>query len=82
MTSQPIYCPISHKDNETMKFGELIKHQMRNIFSVKSYTKCGGKTSPSLFSKKPKLSIPLDQQYKVLDRLFLLYAKLRAVEIY
>ena len=26
MTSQPIYCPISHKDNETMKFGELIKH--------------------------------------------------------
>ena len=44
-----------------MKFGELIEHNMRNIFLEKSYTKCGGKTMPKPFFKKPKLSISLDQ---------------------
>ena len=29
---------------------------MRNIFLEKSYTKCGGETSPRLFSQKLKLS--------------------------
>ena len=28
-----------------------IKYNMRNIFLEKSYTKCGGKTSPKSFSK-------------------------------
>ena len=48
---------------------------MRNIFLEKSYTKFGGETIPRLFSKKSKLSIPPDQQSKVLYSLFLLYIK-------
>ena len=44
-----------------MKFSQLIDYDMRNIFLQKSYTKCGGETSPRPFSKKLKLSISLDQ---------------------
>ena len=40
-----------------MKFGQLLEDNMRNIFVEKSYTKCGGGTSPGSFSKKIKLSI-------------------------
>ena len=49
---------------------------MKNIFLEKSYTKCGGQTSPRPFSEKLNLSISLDQQSKVLHSLFLLYGKL------
>ena len=49
------------KGNQTMKFGQLIEYNMRNIFLEKSYTKCGGETSPRPFSEKLKLSISLDQ---------------------
>ena len=49
------------KGNQTMKFGELIEYNMRNIFIEKSYTKCGGETSHRPFSGKLKLSISLDQ---------------------
>ena len=55
---------------------------MRNIFLKTSYTKCGGETSPRPFPEKLKLSIPLNQYSKVLYSLFLLYGKLRAIEIY
>ena len=44
-----------------MKSGQLIECSMRNIFLEKSYTKCGGETSPRTFSEKLKLSISLDQ---------------------
>ena len=44
-----------------MKFGQLIEYDMRNIFLEKSYTECGGETSPRLFSEKLKSSISLDQ---------------------
>ena len=47
--------------NQTMKFGQLIEYNMRNIFLEKSYTKCGGQTSPRSFFEKLKLSISLDQ---------------------
>ena len=30
------------KDNQAMKFGQLIEYNMRNIFVEKSYTKCAG----------------------------------------
>ena len=91
MTSQPgkqtiamhIFTNISRsKGNQTMKFGQLIAYNIRNIFLEKSYTKCGGETipSPRLFSKKSKLSISLDQYSKVLYILFLLFAKLRTIE--
>ena len=55
MTSQPgkqtvailILPYISRrKDNQTLKSGQLIEYNMRNIFLEKSYPKCGGKTSP------------------------------------
>ena len=49
------------KGNQTMKFGQLIKYDMRDTFLEKSYAKCGGKTIPRPFSKKRKLSIFLDQ---------------------
>ena len=39
------------KGNPTMKFGQLIDCNMRNIFLEKSYTKCDGETSPRPFSE-------------------------------
>ena len=34
------------KDNQTMKFGQLIKYKVKKIFLEKSYTMCGGEASP------------------------------------
>ena len=60
MTSQPgkqtieihILSNISRsKGNLTMKFGQLIGCNMRNIFLEKSYTKRGGETNPRPFLK-------------------------------
>ena len=45
------------KSNQTMKGGQLIYYNMRNIFLEKSYTKFGGETIPRPFSKKSKLKI-------------------------
>ena len=47
------------KENQTMKFGQLIEYNMRNIFLKKSCTKCGTEASPRLFYKKSK-SVCLD----------------------
>ena len=44
-----------------MQFGKLIECEMRSSFLEKSYTKCGGETSPRPFPKKLKLSISPDQ---------------------
>ena len=52
---------LRNKGNQTMKFGQLIECNMRNVFLEKSYTKCGGETSPRPFPEKLKLSIPLDR---------------------
>ena len=49
------------KNNQTMKLGQLIEYNIRNIFLNKSCTKWLGETIPRLFSKKSKLSISLDQ---------------------
>ena len=64
-----------------MKSGQLIDYDIKNIFLEKLYIKCGGETSPRSFSEKLKLSISLDQWSKVLYKFFILYAKLRAIEI-
>ena len=70
MTSQPgsqtiaihILPNISRsKGNQTMKFGQSIEYEIRNIFVKKSPTKCGGETIPRPLSKNPKLSTSLDQ---------------------
>ena len=65
-----------------MKFDQLIECNIKSIFIEKSYTKYDGEFSPRPFSEKLKLSTYLDQQSKVLYNLFLLYAKLRAIETY
>ena len=66
-----------------MKFGQLIEYNMTNIFFFKNDTQnVLEKLFPDLFLKKSKLSISLDQWYKVLWSLFLLYSTLRAIEIY
>ena len=76
-----IYCPRG-KGNQTVKFGQSSQCNMRTIFLKKSYTKYDGETSSRFFSEKLKLTISLDQWSKVLYSLFLLYGKLRPVEIY
>ena len=70
------------KDDQAMKFGQLIEYDMKNIFLRKLWPKCGGQTIPRSFSKKSNLNISLDQYPKVLYSLYLLYAKLRAIKIY
>ena len=66
---------LKSKGNQTIKFGQLIEYNMRNIFLEKSYTECGKETSPRPFSERLRLSISL-------DGLLLLCAKLRTIEIY
>ena len=62
---------LKSKGNQTMKSGQLIEYTMGNVLLLKkSYMKYGGKTSPRHFSKRSKLSISLDQRYKVLCSLF------------
>ena len=53
-----------------MKFGQLIGYNMTNIFLEKSQTKCDGEAIPRSFFKNIKLSISLNQQYKVLYSFF------------
>ena len=55
---------------------------MKNILPEKSYTKYGGETITELLLKTSKLSSSVDQLSKGLYSLFLLYGKLRAIEIY
>ena len=59
------------KDNQTMKFSQLIKYKRITTFLEKPHTKCGGETIPRPFSKKSKLSIFLDQQSKDLQFVFI-----------
>ena len=49
-----------------MKFRHLIEYKVRNNFLEKSYTKCGGETSPRPFFKKSKWRISLDQQSEII----------------
>ena len=57
-----------------MKFGQLIGYDMKD-------PECDGGSVPRPFSKKSKLSISLDHSLHLYS-LFLLYGKLRAIEIY
>ena len=40
---------LRSKDNQTMKVGQLIEFNMRNIFLEKSYTKCCRENNEALF---------------------------------
>ena len=61
------------KVNWAMKFGQLTKYNIRNIFLEKSYKKYVGETSPRPICKKSKLSIPLDQQSEILYSLLKIF---------
>ena len=63
------------KGNQTMKFGQLIKYSIRNVFWGKFYSKSDTETSPRPFSKKSKLSIFLGHPSKIVYSLFLLYVQ-------
>ena len=52
---------LRSKGNQTMKFGQLIECNIRNILFGKSFTKCSGETSFQHFSEKLKMSISLNQ---------------------
>ena len=69
------------KDYQKMQLGWLIEYN-RNIFLEKSNPKYNRETISKPFSEKPKLSRSLDQLPKVFSSLFLLYAKLKTIEIY
>ena len=62
MTSQPgkqtLYTYCRNTDIQTMKFAHL---RWETFFLEESHTKCGEETISRLFSRKPKLSISLDQ---------------------
>ena len=47
-------CISSSKENQVMKFGQVIEYTMRNLLLEDSYTKCGGETIPRPFSRKSK----------------------------
>ena len=49
------------KDNQRMKFGQLIEYNLRKTFVEKSYTKCAAETIPRPSSKISELSLSLDQ---------------------
>ena len=66
---------LRSKDNQAMKFSQLIEYSMRSILLEKSYTKCGGKAIPTTFYKKSKLSISRDLQSEMLYSLLLLYVQ-------
>ena len=48
-----------------MKFGQLIEYNKRSFFLKNHRQKCSGEIIPRPFSKKLKLSISMDQLYKV-----------------
>ena len=52
--------------NQTVKFEQLIKYDMRNTFLEKSCTKCCRKANLRPFYQKSKLRISLDQQREIL----------------
>ena len=71
--------PNLSKDNQTVKFGQLIEYNMGNIFLKKSYAKSIGESSPRSFYKTLKLSMSFNQQSEMSRSLLLLYGQ---VEVY
>ena len=91
MPSQPVSQTIAmyiltnisrSKGNQKMKFGQLIEHTIGKCFSWKIIHKMWWRNYSQTLSKKSNLIISLDQLPKDLYSLFLLYAKLRTIEIY
>ena len=52
---------LRSKGKQKIKFGQLIEHNIRNVFLNKSFAKYSGEASPRSCCKKLKLSISVDQ---------------------
>ena len=63
-----------------MKFDHIIEYNIKSIFLEKSCTKYRTEIIPRPFPNISKLSMSLDQYYKVLYTLFQLFAKLTTIE--
>ena len=61
------------KRHQSVKLGQFLAYNMRNNCLEKSYTTCGGETSPRPFSTNSKLSISLDWPSEHLCSFFLMY---------
>ena len=83
MKSQPVQRKMALHilTNISRRKGSQAMKLHDKYFSWKIVHKFDRKTIPRPFSKKPKLRNFLDQQAEVLYGLFLLYAKLRTIEI-
>ena len=91
MTAQPrkqttaiqILSKISkRKDNQAIKFGQLIEYNIRNIF-VKNYTQnVEAKLFPDSFVKNQNSAYLWINNSLVLYSLLLLFPKLRTIEIF
>ena len=80
LITMPILSNISRsKGNQSMKFGQLIEHNMGKIPLEKSWTNRKGEISPRPFCKQSELSISLGQQSEMLEGLFLLHIQ---VDVY
>ena len=60
------------KGNQTIKVGQLIECNIRNIFLEKSYIKCGWETSPKPFSEILKLIMNFEVKLMFLIKPFFL----------
>ena len=71
-----------NKGNQMRKCGQSIEYN-RNIFLLKNHTQIfGGEVSLRPFSKKPKLSIFLVQQFEFYTVCFYCMSKSRSIKIY
>ena len=56
----------SNYNTHISQYLRKLREPDNEIWSEKSYTKCGGEASPRPFYQKSKLSISLDQQSEML----------------
>ena len=52
------------KGNQTLKFGQLIEYNMRNIIFKESYSKCGGEARIRPFYEKSKFGSTVSNAIK------------------
>ena len=70
------------KGNQTMKFGQLIEYNSKNIFLEKSFTKCGVEASPDLFIKYQDCAYLWIDNLKCYKVCFFCISKSRSTKIY
>ena len=69
------------KDNQTMKFGQLIEDNMRKFFLEKRYLNCRGENCFKSVPEKSKLCMSLELHSEILYRLLLLYVRMEDYQV-